>query len=116
MTSTQTIRPDARWTRAMERSQATGKPTRQPDGNFRVPSLSRPGTYRTVSVTDGKITGCTCPGWRSRSAPCRHAGAVAVAMAFLAGASIVPQRREVEPYPVDSQRSRRQLFRQETAR
>jgi hypothetical protein len=92
-----TITPTPTWIRAMERAQRESvKPTRLLDGTYRVPSVSTPGTFHTVIVDGaGHITHCSnCKGWEhgQRTHPCKHAGAVALAISFLAGHSIAVER------------------------
>lgn len=109
-----TITPTVNWTKAMQRAIDEGlKPTRCVDGTYRVRSVSKPGAYHTVVLDDaGHIIHCTdCKGWEhgGRLHPCKHAAAVALAVSYLMGASIIPQRRE--PGPVEGQ-SGRSLFRE----
>jgi len=115
MEITATIHPTSAWCRAMQRARREHvKPTKQADGAFRVRSVSRPGTFHIVTVDgSGHIVNCSdCPGWKQggRRRPCKHAGATALAIAFLAGAHIVPATSEPGPVPSPSV-SRGQFFR-----
>jgi len=109
-----TITPTSAWCRAMQRAISEHvKPTKQTDGAFRVHSTSRPGVFHIVSVdASGRIVACSdCPGWAQggRRRPCKHAGSVAMAIAFMAGAHIVPSASEPGPVPSPT-RSRGQLI------
>jgi hypothetical protein len=93
-----TITISGNWKRAIERAMRDGlKPTKRTDGTCRVRSTSRPGIVHTVSLDgSGHIVDCSdCPGWEQggRQRPCKHAGAVALARAYLMGAHIVPGGR-----------------------
>lgn len=106
------------WQRAMERAQREGlKATLTVDGTFRVRSVSKPGTFHTVSLDEhGHIAHCSdCKGWENggRQRPCKHAGAAAIGRAYLTGVELVPAKDE-EPMPVASFRpARAQIFRAE---
>lgn len=115
MEMTATVTPTSAWCRAMERAiREHVKPTRQTDGSYRVRSTSRPGVVHIVSVdAAGRIVDCSdCPGWKSggRQRPCKHAGATALAIMFLAGAHITQSRSEPAPVPSPSC-ARGQIFR-----
>jgi SWIM zinc finger len=105
-----TITPTPTWTRAMARAtRESVKPTRRVDGTYRVPSVSHPGTFHTVLLDDaGKIIHCDCLGFEhgGRQRPCKHAGAVALAISFLGGHSIAIER-EMDTAPT----TRHQIFR-----
>jgi hypothetical protein len=78
----------------MERAMREGlKATKRVDGSFRVPSVSEPGKVHIVTLDEaGHIVDCSdCKGWEryGRSNPCKHAGAVAIGLAYLQGAHIV---------------------------
>lgn len=89
-----TITVSPTWQQAMERALADKQKAHlHTDGTFTVPSKSCPGAFHTVLVDEaGHITHCTCRGWEryGRSNPCRHAGAVALARAYMMGAHLVP--------------------------
>lgn len=113
--TTATVTPNAAWTRAMQRAvDQRLKPTRQTDGTYRVRSTSRPGVNHIVTVDPtGRIVDCSdCKGWANggRQRPCKHAGATALAIVYLSGASIIPTRDDPMPVPSPSV-SRGQLFR-----
>jgi SWIM zinc finger len=107
-----TITPTPTWTRSMERAMREEvKPTRCVDGTYRVPSVSHPGTFHTVLLDDaGHIIHCDCLGFAhgGRQRPCKHAGAVALAISFLGGHSFVIER-EMDTVAT----TKRQLFRAE---
>lgn len=110
-----TIHPTSAWCRAMQRARREGvKPTKRTDGTYRVRSISRPGAFHIVTVDgSGHIVHCSdCPGWANggRQRPCKYAGATALAIAFIAGAHIVPSTSEPGPVPSPSYR-RGQIFR-----
>jgi hypothetical protein len=111
-----TFTPTANWRRAMERAIRAGlKATRCVDGTYRVPSVSHPGAIHSVIVNDaGHITYCSdCMGWDhgQRAHPCKHAGAVALALTYLGGHSNNVARSE--PIMQTAASSKRQLFRAE---
>lgn len=110
-----TFTPTTSWQRAMKRAIREGlKATRRVDGTYRVASISAPTTSHTVLVDDaGRIIHCSdCKGWENggRLRPCKHAGAVAVALTFLGGHSIAIERTDP---PMESYSTKRQLFRSE---
>lgn len=112
-----TIHPGPNWTKAMQRAIDQGlKATKTVDGTYRVRSVSKPGTFHTVILDDaGHILHCSdCKGWErgGRQHPCKHAGAVALARAYLSGASIAPRRVDDV---VAVRQGRRQLYREEVA-
>ena len=109
-----TITVSGNWKRAMERSLREGlKATKRVDGTYRVPSVSEPGKQHIVTLdAAGHIIGCSdCLGWEryGRRSPCKHAGSVAIARAYLLGAHLVVKSPIVET----SSRGKSQLFPQE---
>jgi hypothetical protein len=88
-----TITPTSPWERAIRRAlRERLKATLRADGTFRVASVSKPGTFHTVRLDEcGRIIHCSeCKGWENggRERPCKHAGAVALAIAALKGATL----------------------------
>ncbi len=113
--TTATVTPTSAWCRAMQRAiRENVKPTKQTDGTYRVRSISRPGVNHIVTVDQaGRIVDCSdCKGWANggRQRPCKHAGATALAIVYLSGASIIPTRSDPLPVPSPS-RSCGQIFR-----
>lgn len=85
-----TINPTPAWQRAIHRALGHRvKPTLLADGTFRVPSASRTVPFHIVSRDkSGQIAHCSdCKGWAQggRERPCWHAGACALAIAYLKG-------------------------------
>ena len=88
-----TITVNRTWQRAIERAMREGlKATKCVDGTYRVRSVSRPGAHHIVTMDSaGRIDHCTDSlGWENggRQRPCKHAGAVALAIIYLAGAHV----------------------------
>lgn len=88
-----TITLNQTWQRAIERAMREGlKATRCVDGTYRVRSVSHPGSQHIVTMNDaGHIDHCSdCLGWENggRQRPCKHAGAVALAIIYLQGAHV----------------------------
>jgi hypothetical protein len=110
------IIPTSPWEKAMRRAIAAGmKATKRGDGTFRVPSQSAPGTTHTVELDQcGRIAQCDCKGWArfGRKNPCKHAGAVAIALSALSGNTLeAPKPATSIDLPVQSLRGgRSRLF------
>lgn len=106
-----TITVNRTWQRAIQRAMREGlKATRCVDGTYRVRSVSHPGTHHIVTMDDaGRIDHCTdCLGWENggRQRPCKHAGAVALAIIYLAGAHVALEADTC----IESHTSRSQLY------
>lgn len=99
------------WEAAIRRAQANdlkpilrvGPDTDPANAEYLVPSISHPGFRHTVAVQNARIVFCTCRGWEhgGRSHPCRHAGAVARALAEFRGLSLSPATPLPERTPTE---------------
>jgi hypothetical protein len=116
-----TITVTTTWERSMRRALAEHvKATKRADGTFRVPSVSTADTFHTVTLdAAGHIASCDCKAFQrwGRKFPCKHAGAVAIALSAMAGNTLeAPKATVPAEMPVQSLRGgKSRLFLDEAA-